>query len=70
MLVPEWHFVSRRGPCVHAVSAYAARQEVYGSHSVSGTQDLISSRPAAEVFETFTDVSLLQYNNSLCPSLL
>ncbi|KAL0033703.1 hypothetical protein WJX77_001675 [Trebouxia sp. C0004] len=36
-----------------------ARQEVYGSHPVSGTLDLISSRPAAEAFETFTDVPRL-----------
>ncbi|KAL0023216.1 hypothetical protein WJX79_004139 [Trebouxia sp. C0005] len=36
-----------------------ARQEVYGSHPVYGTSDLISSRPAAEVFETFTDVPRL-----------
>lgn len=53
-----------------AVSANAARQEVYGSHPVYGTSDLISSRPAAEVFETFTDVSLLQYNISLRPPQL
>ncbi len=60
----------KAGPVVYALSAYAARQEVYGSHPVSGTQDLISSRPPAEVFETFTDVSLSQYNNSLYPPLL
>lgn len=42
----------------HSQSVAAARQEVFGSHPVPGSSDLISSRPSNKVFETFTDVSI------------